>query len=207
MSDLIQKPTSSHWGLGRAIIQSGRLIRVDAHPDDPAASPINDNIASSLNGRARILRPAIRRSWLENSPLAQGKGAERGRDAFVEVGWDQALDLLESEITRIKQAHGNSAIFAGSYGWSSAGRFHHAESQLMRFLNTQGGFVKSEGNYSYNAALGLMPHIVGSYRSHVQQATRWSVIAEHGELVVLFGGMAERNTQVSGRYFKAPFCG
>lgn len=197
MSELIQKPTSSHWGMGRAILQDGRLVRVEGHPDDPASSPINGNIASSLNGRARVLRPAIRQSWLENGPLRQGQGADRGRSAFVEVSWDKALDLLAHEITRVKQAHGNTAIFAGSYGWSSAGRFHHAQSQLKRFLNTQGGFVKSEGNYSYNAALGLMPHIVGSYRSHVQQATRWPVIAQHGELVVLFGGMAERNTQVS----------
>lgn len=208
MSDLIQKPTSSHWGVGRAIIQGGRLVRVEAHPDDPAASPINDNIVSSLNGRARVLRPAIRKSWLENGPMGQGKGQKRGRDAFVEVSWDQALDLLASEITRVKQAYGNKAIFAGSYGWSSAGRFHHAQSQLKRFMNAQGGFVKSEGNYSYNAALGLMPHIVGSYRSHVQQATRWTVIAEHGELVVLFGGMAERNTQVSdGGISKHRFAG
>jgi biotin/methionine sulfoxide reductase len=42
-----------------------------------------------------------------------------------------------------------------------------------------------------------MPYIVGSFRSHVAQATRWSVIAKHSDLVVMFGGMAKRNTQVS----------
>jgi biotin/methionine sulfoxide reductase len=42
----------------------------------------------------------------------------------------------------------------------------------------------------------------------VQQSTRWPVIAEHGELVVLFGGMAERNTQVSdGGISKHRFAG
>lgn len=57
--------------------------------------------------------------------------------------------------------------------------------------------MRSEGNYSYNAALVLMPHIVGPFRSHVAQATRWKVIAEHSELVVMFGGVSPRNTQVS----------
>ena len=182
--------TASHWGTGIAETKDGRIVAVHPHPDDPNPSAINGNIASSLNGRARVLRPAVRRGWLEG-------GGVRGRDSYVEVDWDTALDLIASELTRVRKRHGNRAIFGGSYGWSSAGRFHHAQSQLKRFLNGQGGFVRSEGNYSYNAALVLMPHIVGHFRLHVAQATRWQVIAKHSDLVVMFGGMAKRNTQVS----------
>ncbi len=187
--------TASHWGTGVVEVKDGRIARVRPHPDDPAPSEINGNIADSLNGKARVLRPAVRAGWLENGP--KGGTGERGRDSFVEVGWDVVTDLIAAELTRVRAEYGNESLFAGSYGWSSAGRFHHAQSQLKRFLNTQGGFVASEGNYSYNAALVLMPHIVGNFRTHVAQATRWSVIAEHTDLVVMFGGMAERNTQVS----------
>lgn len=194
MTDIKTTVTANHWGSGIAKIAKGKIQSVAGHPDDPAPSQINQNIASSLHGRARVLRPSVRKSWLENGP---GKGEiERGRDSFVEVSWDRALDLVAAEIKRVRQVHGNESIFAGSYGWASAGRFHHAQSQLKRFLNTQGGFLRSEGNYSFNAALVLMPYIVGDYRSHVAEATRWSVIAEHSELMVMFGGMAERNTQV-----------
>jgi len=43
-----------------------------------------------------------------------------------------------------------------------------------------------------------MPHVVGgSYRDHVAEATRWSVVAEHSQLVLMFGGVPLRNTQVS----------
>ncbi|WP_299750710.1 molybdopterin-dependent oxidoreductase [uncultured Tateyamaria sp.] len=185
--------TANHWGVGRAQIVNGRIAKVTGHPSDPDPSPINDNIASSLNGRARILRPAIRKSWLEGNRTAK----PRGRDAFVEVSWGHALDLIADEVQRVRRDHGNESIFAGSYGWSSAGRFHHAQSQLKRFLNTVGGFSFSEGNYSYNAALVMMPYIVGPFRQHVAQATRWTVIADHSDLVVMFGGMAKRNTQVS----------
>lgn len=189
------KLTASHWGAGVATIVDGQISSVAGHPDDPDASPINGNIAGSLQGRARILRPAIRKSWLENGPGQAG--GKRGRDSFVEVSWNTALDLIAKEMSRVRDTHGNGSIFAGSYGWSSAGRFHHAQSQLKRFLNTQGGFVRSEGNYSYNAALVLMPYIVGPFRTHVVEATRWTVIAKHSDLVVMFGGMAQRNTQVS----------
>ena len=182
--------TGSHWGVGISETKDGKLVAVHPHPDDPDPSDINRNIASSLNGRARVRCPAVRRGWLHGDGI-------RGRDSFVEVGWDDALDLIATELTRIRKTHGNTSIFAGSYGWSSAGRFHHAQSQLKRFLNGQGGFVRSEGNYSYNAALVLMAHIVGPFRTHIAQATRWQVIAKHTDLVVMFGGMATRNTQVS----------
>ena len=183
--------TSSHWGIGLVTALDGKVASVEGHPSDPDPSHLNHNMASSLNGKARILRPAVRKGWLE------GRSSERGRDAFVEVSWDNALDLIAEELMRVKSKHGNEAIFAGSYGWASAGRFHHAQSQLKRFLNTIGGFVRSEGNYSYNAALVAMPHIVGgSYRQHIVEATRWSVVAKHSKLVVLFGGLPMRNMQI-----------
>jgi len=193
------KLTASHWGAGKATVINGKLIEVCPHPEDPAPSPINENIASSLNGQARVLRPSIREGWLrgwaEGNPQA-GYG-ERGRDAFVEVSWEEVLDIIAKEHQRIVRNWGNEAIFAGSYGWSSAGRFHHAQGQLKRFLNQFGGFVRSEGSYSINAAQFLLPHIVCDYRQHVAQATRWNIIAEHSDLVILFGGMAMRNTQIA----------
>jgi len=184
------KLTSNHWGIGLVEVADGKIVSVKGHPSDPNPSEINKNIASSLNGNARISNPAVRVGWLN------GTGT-RGHDDYVEISWDQAYDLIAAELTRVRTNYGNDSIFAGSYGWSSAGRFHHAQSQLKRFLNAHGGFVRSEGNYSYNAALVLMPHIVGSFRDHVMQATRWPVIAQHSDLVVMFGGMATRNTQVS----------
>ncbi|MBO6918737.1 MAG: molybdopterin-dependent oxidoreductase [Rhizobiaceae bacterium] len=187
--------TANHWGVGVAHIENGKLVKISPHPDDPASSQLNDNVASSLNGSARVLHPSIRRSWLYNGP---GRGdKDRGQDEFVRVSWEKANKLIAAEINRVRETYSNESIFAGSYGWASAGRFHHAQSQLKRFLNTQGGSVSSEGNYSYNAALVLMPHIMESFRVQVSKATRWSVIAEHTKLLVMFGGIAERNTQIS----------
>ena len=188
--------TSSHWGVGLAELSEGRLVAVRPHPDDPSPSRINENIPEGLSGSARLRRPAVRRSYLERGPL--DPAGERGAEPFVEVSWDRALGLVAEELNRIRATHGNQAIYAGSYGWASAGRFHHAQSQLKRFLNAAGGFVRSEGNYSYNAALVLMPHIVGNFRDHVKQATRWRVIAREGRLVVMFGGIPLRNAQISG---------
>ncbi|MEM7545407.1 MAG: molybdopterin-dependent oxidoreductase [Pseudomonadota bacterium] len=188
--------TASHWGAGVATVEAGQITAIRPHPDDRDPSRINENIPLGVHGRARVLRPAVRRSYLDHGPLSTP--GQRGEEDFVEVSWDRALDLVAAEITRIKDAYGNEAIYAGSYGWASAGRFHHAQSQLKRFLNAAGGFVRSEGNYSYNAALVLCPHIFGDFRLYLKDATRWSTIAEAGELAVMFGGVPLRNAQVSG---------
>ena len=202
-SNAKRQNTSTHWGPGIAEVKDGVLMSVSQHPDDPDPSRINENIASSLYGKARVLRPAIRQSYLENGPAISKdtdtrRCFKRGEEPFVEVSWDTALDLISNELKRVRADFGNEAIYGGSYGWASAGRLHHAQSQLKRFLNTTGGFVRSEGNYSYNAALVLMPHIVGNFRDHVKQATRWSTVEASGELVVMFGGIPLRNAQVAG---------
>ena len=188
--------TANHWGAGVSLFENGELKGVGPHKGDNDPSRINENIVSSLTGRARVLKPAVRKGYLEHGPLEQHR--KRGEEQFVEVSWDQALVLIANEVNRVRHDYGNKAIFAGSYGWASAGRMHHAQSQLKRFLNCTGGFVRSQGNYSYNAALVLMPHIVGNFREHVKHITRWSTVAKEGELVVMFGGIPLRNTQVSG---------
>ena len=47
----------------------------------------------------------------------------RGREPFVPVGWERALDLVAGELARVRREHGPAAIMGGSQGWSSAGIF------------------------------------------------------------------------------------
>ncbi|HSF94596.1 MAG TPA: molybdopterin-dependent oxidoreductase, partial [Thermohalobaculum sp.] len=122
----------------------------------------------------------------------------RGREPFVAVPWDEALDIAGAELDRVRRAHGNEAIFGGSYGWASAGRFHHAQSQVHRFLNCIGGYVAHSDNYSYAAVNNLSPHVVGRFSQVVlDRATSWPVIAEHSKLIVMFGGLPKKNAQIT----------
>jgi biotin/methionine sulfoxide reductase len=47
-------------------------------------------------------------------------------------------------------------------GWASAGRFHHSQSRVHRFLNTLGGYVRAVGDYSYGTSRELLPYVIGS---------------------------------------------
>ena len=162
---------------------------------DANTSPIGRGILGLLDGPLRIRRPAVRRGWLEGGPGSTPE--RRGQDSFVELEWADALSLVATELERVRGQQGNQAIYGGSYGWASAGRFHHAQSQLKRFLNCIGGFVNSVDTYSFAAAEVVMPRIIGNFHKLLDDTTSWPVIAEHTELFVALGGLPLRNSQVN----------
>src|SRR5207237_2779222 len=121
----------------------------------------------------------------------------RGREPFVEVSWDQALELVASELTRVRHSYGAAAIFGGSCGWSSAGRLHHARTLVRRFLFAGGGCTDQVGNYSWGTAQFLLPHVIGTYAPLTGAQTDWRSVARCSRLVVAFGGLALKNGQIS----------
>ncbi len=188
--------TSLHWGAYQVDVQGGRIIAVHPLAGDPDPSPIGQSIPDAVHHPCRVARPMVRKGWLERGPEHHGGG--RGTEPFVPVSWDEALDLVSGELRRVRESCGNSGIFGGSYGWASAGRFHHAQSQLHRFLNQSGGYVRSVNTYSFAAAEVIVPHVFGYDWGAVRgRSTSWPVIARHAELVVSFGGIPLKNTQVS----------
>ncbi|WP_439551300.1 molybdopterin guanine dinucleotide-containing S/N-oxide reductase [Falsiroseomonas sp.] len=184
--------TVTHWGAYEVEMAGGEAVALHPFRDDPDPSPIGLHMLAPGLDRLRIRRPAIRQGWLEGRAKSG-----RGREPFVEVSWDQALDLAAGELRRVIDTHGNRAVFGGSYGWSSAGRFHHAQSQVHRFLNSIGGYVRSTDSYSLGAARVLMPHIVAPMDELMARHTAWSVLEQHTRLFVTFGGVPAKNAQIS----------
>lgn len=187
--------TNTHWGTYRVHTTKGRVTALEGFEEDEDPSPIGQGIVDVLNGPLRIKSPMVRRGWLEGGP-GNADGA-RGADDFVEVSWPTAIKLVADELDRVRGRYGNEAIYGGSYGWSSAGRFHHAQSQLKRFLNTIGGYTSSVNTYSYAAAEVTLPHVLGDFYPMVNGATSWDIIKEHTDLVVAFGGLPIKNAQVT----------
>lgn len=188
-------PQLAHWGAYTAVVRDGRLVACEPFALDPRPSPLLDAIVPMVYSPRRIARPVVRKSWLD-SRGARGRDL-RGRDPFVEVDWDQALALVADEITRTRAEHGASGIFCGSYGWSSAGRLHHARSLIRRFYFAGGGGVDQVGNYSWGTAQFLLPHVIGTYAPLTGRVTSWPSIVAHTEVFVAFGGLALKNGQVS----------
>ncbi|MEF2072705.1 molybdopterin-dependent oxidoreductase [Consotaella aegiceratis] len=193
---------SSHWGAFSACMRDGRL-ELKPFDQDPDPSPLLANIPAAIDHPARLKKPLVRRGWLQDGP---GPDARRGSEGYVAMEWNEALDLAASELRRLGAGpdHGEGGplpgahVFGGSYGWSSAGRFHHAQSQVHRFLNTAfGGYVRSVDTYSTGAGSVILSLVWGNSSVLTRDHPYWSELRDDTELLISFGGLPLRNLAVS----------
>jgi biotin/methionine sulfoxide reductase len=182
---------ASHWGAFRAEVIDGVVRRIFPFEHDPKPSGMNDVWPEMLTSTLRVARPSVRKGW-----LAGDSGAARGEDEYIEISWDEALGRVAGEITRVRGSHGNKALFAGSYGWSSAGRLHHARTLVRRFFNSIGGFVDQETNYSYGAAMAFLPRILGVDNAVGSGLTSFASIRDHCDIFLALGGLPAKNWEI-----------
>jgi biotin/methionine sulfoxide reductase len=186
--------TASHWGAFWVEVRDGRAVGVKPFEKDEHPSPLAQSQVAAVYDKSRVDRPHVRKGFLERGAASDRTG--RGAEPFVPVDWDTALDLVARELKRVKESFGNRAIFAGSYGWSSAGRLHHAKSLLARFMNLHGGATVQVDTYSNAAGSVITPHVLGDTTAISGPGTTFATIADHTRLVVSFGGMPLKNLQI-----------
>ncbi|MBN9045341.1 MAG: molybdopterin-dependent oxidoreductase [Rhizobiales bacterium] len=184
--------SATHWGFAEVEVRAGKVVRTEPFHRDENPSPLLKGVPEAIHAPTRVLSPAIREGWLE------GDRARRGHDRFIEVDWQTAYDHIEVELRKTLADTGNEGIFAGSYGWGSAGRFHHAATHLKRFLNTIGGFVDQKQTYSFAAGEIICPHVVGDNRILFGgETTTWPAIIENSRIILFFGGINISNMQIA----------
>ena len=192
MTELI---SLTHWGPFIAEVEDGRLVATRPLPGSGASERMIGALPEALYSPLRISQPMVRRDYLRKREKSDR--SIRGTDDYVPLSWDEATHLIAGETRRVRDLHGDASVFGGSYGWSSAGRFHHARTQVRRFLGAAGGFTDQSGNYSWGAAQFILPHVLGDHAAVSSDATSWKSISEHADLVVAFGGLNPKNWHVT----------
>ncbi len=96
-------------------------------------------------GADRLKYPMIRKNWAPGG----GQKELRGRDEWVRISWDEALDIYASEVKRVVEKYGNTAIFAAHDG------------QMGRPLSLYGGYVTRWGSVSWGTWREAYEHFTG----------------------------------------------
>jgi len=126
----------------RAHVKDGKVIRVET---DNGEQP---QIRACLRGRAYRQR--------QNSPerlkYPLRRIGERGEGLFEPVSWDEALDKVASELIRVKETYGNSAILFFRAGGSTQGMLH-GPLPITRLLLYFGGFTRRWGEVSFEGSM------------------------------------------------------
>ena len=102
----------------------------------------------------------------------------RGKDEWIEIGWDEAYKLVADELKRVLKDYGASSIYGGSYGWYSVGSVNNPQTLLGRMLNIIGGYTTRKLNYSCHCISAITPHISGTDEANALQ-TAWPTILKN----------------------------
>jgi biotin/methionine sulfoxide reductase len=106
-------PHHSHWGAFNAVVEDGRVVGAVPFDFDPDPSPLIEAIPDAVHSQTRITKPMVRSGWLQKGRMS---GDRRGREPFVPVEWEAALDLVAGELARVRREGGPAAIMGGSQG-------------------------------------------------------------------------------------------
>ncbi|GAB78989.1 biotin/methionine sulfoxide reductase [Austwickia chelonae] len=190
---------AAHWGTYQVGTNGSEITEVTPWSGDQDPSPLLGNLPGSVTHRSRVAGPSVRRGWWEDGPgpdprRGTGRPGGSGPGDYLRVTWPELIDRLADELRRVVDTHGNAAVFGGSYGWASAGRFHHAQSQVHRFLNVLGGYTGSVDTYSTGALEVFLPRVACTEITATQDSVPYEQIVEHTRLWVAFGGVPVKNT-------------
>ena len=180
------KLVAAHWGVARVRMTDGRPALVPIVEDMRPSERMADYLAGR-DGAERLLAPKVREGYLRacregRDPALTREG--RGREAFVEVEWEEALELAARAIERTYADHGPSAVWGRSYGWKNTGEVNNPIGLLRRLLMLKGGFVQTFNSYSTAAIAAIQKVIAGSGDPDVPPAAE---VLEHAERVILWG--------------------
>lgn len=145
-----------------AHIENGRVVSLDTDDrrDDSVEAP---RLVACARGRAYLQRQYHPDRLLY--PLK--RVGPRGEGRFRRISWDEALDLMASELTRIRGQYGNEALFV-PYGTGSYSQLNGSWT-ARRLLNCIGGSLGITNSYSWGAINVATPMVYGTLQTGNQR--------------------------------------
>lgn len=137
-----------------AHVCNGKIIRLDA--DDRPDSVSAPQLRACVRGRSYL-----RRQYHPDRLVAPLKRVgKRGEGKFEPVSWDEALDLVASNLERVRRQYGFSSIFV-PYGTGSYNQLNGSH-VARRLLNLYGGCLGIYNSYSWAATNLATPTVYGT---------------------------------------------
>jgi len=138
-------PTICHNDCG-----GGCVLKV--HVRDGVITRIETDDGEGLQYRA-CPKGRAHRQWMyspDRLKYPMKRAGERGHGKFERISWDEALDTVASELKRVREAYGSSAILLLT-GGGDAAQLHHGK-PMHRLLSLTGGYTATWGIASFEGA-------------------------------------------------------
>lgn len=159
-------------------VKDGELAYVES---DNAGDASFGGVQARACLRGRSIRPWLGSADRLNYPMKRAQGTKRGDGQYERISWDEALDTIASEFTRIKEKYGNEAIFIQEC--SGVEQNIMMNNPFFRLFNLLGGEVTRYGSYSSTSiSFGAYPYVYGK-----SWGNRSFKTLQDDQLVVMFG--------------------
>lgn len=187
--------------LNKVLIKDGVVIRQktdDTHED----SPDFPQQRGCLRGRSqrhqvfgadRLRYPMKRKNWEPGG----GKKELRGRDQWVRISWEEAFEIVASEIKRIREKYGNDSIMVTG-----------GDVNIRNALAATGGFSSVYGSLSWGAWRWIWENL-GVGEGLYSHGINDRLDLRNSQLIVLWGANPAWGTQgsVTWNYLQAKKAG
>ena len=156
---IVRTGCPSHNCGGRCLlklhVRDGVIVRIETD-DRPADTLEAPQLRACARGRAYRRRQYHPDRLLH--PLK--RTGKRGEGRFERITWDEALDRMAAELTRVKTKYGNSALFV-PYGTGSYSQTNGRQT-AQRLMNLFGGSLGHYNNYSWACMAAATATVYGT---------------------------------------------
>lgn len=175
---------ANRFGLFWANLNSGQIVSIDNFEGDKFPTSMNQSLPDIIQNENRVLYPMVRKSYLKAKGAS--KSELRGKEEFVRVSWDEALDLAAKALKDSFDKYGVESIYGECYWWGGSGKVGWGRTVSHRMLKVLGGYVEESGDYSTGAGLVIMPHVLGSNAVY-DTPTKYKAIIKNAKNIVFWG--------------------
>lgn len=180
--------SASKFGAFEATVKNGEVESVIPFVKDNNPVDMVEHAFRILDNPSRIKKPMVRKGFLT------GDKSTRGDNEFVEISWDQAIDILYKQLEHTQVNYGPSGIYAHA-SWGPVGQLGSCSTTMKRALNLHGKVLGSSGFYSTAAAQAILPEVVGDIEVYSMQ-TSLDYVAEETEILVLWACDPLKNLKI-----------
>ena len=155
-----------------ATVEDGRVMRI---ANNPAGGPF-------LKGCVRGYRAHLQQQAPDRLTTPLIRTGRRGSGQFREASWDEALGLVASRLSRVREKHGDDAIIALSGSGSCRGALHNTDVSDGALPQSHRRSRRASNTYSSAATRTSSRSCSGTNKVGVDPAT-----LQHSGMIVLWG--------------------